>query len=298
MSQIMLGNNLKVHFAGLDAGLQFFISLEVSDVHYSLFSCYPYIVNKKLDGNLVTNNNFIHNCDQHFKHLIMDSGLFTLMFGAKKGSKLDLNFLINWQDKIIKFVNQNQIKATCVELDCQKVLGTDEAWYLRKRMKDKLPNRQINVFHLEDGMKGLDRLIEFSDYIAFSVPELRIHRPKSYREGTRELVNYTKNKKPKIDIHLLGCTEFGMLKENKCCTSSDSTSWESAGRYGRLPIKGSPSIKSIRPDILEYFRDNVKKACRKHNAEYSDKAVTYMARNAISAILCKKEYEKNAGSQI
>ncbi len=39
------------------------------------------------------------------------------------------------------------------------------AWDFRQRMKKDLPNnRIINVFHLEDGMKGLDRMIEFAEY--------------------------------------------------------------------------------------------------------------------------------------
>ena len=49
-----------------------------------------------------------------------------------------------------------------------------------KGYEEKIPNRIINVFHIEDGQKGLDRLIEYSDYIALSVPELRILKKKEY----------------------------------------------------------------------------------------------------------------------
>ena len=46
---------------------------------------------------------------------------------------------------------------------------------LRENERNTFPNnRIINVFHKEDGKKGLERLIEFSDYIAISVPELRV----------------------------------------------------------------------------------------------------------------------------
>ena len=69
-----------------------------------------------------------------------------------------------------------------VEVDCQKILSPEIAWKFRKEMKRLLPdNRIINVFHLEDGKKGLDRLIDFSDYIAISVPELRIHKNRTYK---------------------------------------------------------------------------------------------------------------------
>ena len=36
-------------------------------------------------------------------------------------------------------------------------------------------------------MRGLDSLIDFSDYIALSIPELRIIKPKTFREDTRYL---------------------------------------------------------------------------------------------------------------
>ena len=71
--------------------------------------------------------------------------------------------------------------ATCVEIDCQKVLGVEDAWYFRERMRRRLKNPQINVFHFEDGRRGLDRLIDFSSYIALSIPELRIIKPKTFR---------------------------------------------------------------------------------------------------------------------
>lgn len=92
-------------------------------------------------------------------------------------------------------MQQNNLRCTCVELDCQKVLGVREAWYFRERMKKLLDNPQINVFHFEDGMRGLDSMIDFSDYIALSIPELRIIKPKTFREDTRYLTHYIKNRK-------------------------------------------------------------------------------------------------------
>lgn len=111
----------------------------------------------------------------------MDSGLFTLMFGADKG-KRDEAFLYTWMLKLVDFVKETGFKGTCVEVDCQKILSPEMAWSFRKEMKRLLPNnRIINVFHLEDGKEGLNRMIDFSDYIAISVPELRIHKSCTYK---------------------------------------------------------------------------------------------------------------------
>ena len=37
------------------------------------------------------------------------------------------------------------------------LLGVEDAWYFRERMRRRLKNPQINVFHFEDGRRGLDR---------------------------------------------------------------------------------------------------------------------------------------------
>lgn len=207
-----LGNNIKVHFAGSDGNEGAYAALRAANVKYRLYSCYRYIY--KEGGNLTLPQNHVIKAEcKYNNHVIQDSGLFTLMFGAAKGKRLSLEYLINWQDRLIDFVEKNKLNCTCVEVDCQKVLGTEEAWYLRKRMKEKLPNKQINVFHYEDGKEGLDRLIDFSEYIAISVPELRIIKKKTYKQYVSILAKYIKDKKPNIDIHLLGCTENDLLKK-------------------------------------------------------------------------------------
>lgn len=203
----LFDNNIKVHFAGSDGGEIFYAALLAAQTKYRLFSCYKYILKSRPDDDFrLPADHVIRVQDTVNRHVIQDSGLFTLMFGAGKGQAQTLESLTEWQDKLIAFVQQNNLRCTCVELDCQKVLGVREAWYFRERMKKLLDNPQINVFHFEDGMRGLDSLIDFSDYIALSIPELRIIKPKTFREDTRYLTHYIKNRKPEIDIHLLGCS--------------------------------------------------------------------------------------------
>lgn len=43
----MFGNNVKVHFAGLDNNEHFYAALMTADVRYALYSAYPYIASKK-----------------------------------------------------------------------------------------------------------------------------------------------------------------------------------------------------------------------------------------------------------
>lgn len=297
----MFGTNLKVHFAGADNSLPHMVSANLANVNYSLFTCYPFIKGKKIDSDMKYESGklFVPKLLQPLRdHIIMDSGLFTLMFGAEKGKPQTVKSLTEWQDKTAKFVQQNNLTCTCVEIDCQKVLGVKEAWYFRERMRKVMPNnRHINVFHFEDGAIGLDRLIEFSDYIAFSVPELRIHRPKTYREDLRTLTYYTKNKKPKIDIHLLGCTENNLLKDNKFCTSSDSTSWLSANRYGRMGYK-QYHVNDIKESARRSIRSKIIKQYNRYSSDgLTDKKVKYMEDAYFNAAICRKKYESLVGSQ-
>lgn len=200
--------------------------------------------------------------------------------------------------KLIAFVQQNNLRCTCVELDCQKVLGVREAWYFRERMKKLLDNPQINVFHFEDGMRGLDSMIDFSDYIALSIPELRIIKPKTFREDTRYLTHYIKNRKPEIDIHLLGCTDVKMIAQNSFCTSADSTSWLSGVKYGWFDDGNQKAhINQFRKDLIEQRLSAVRTITEGRGLELTDKTLLYGARASLCATICKQKYTRAAGSQ-
>lgn len=117
----MLGSNVKVHFAGSDNDLAASIACDMSHINYNLFSCYPFIANKKLgDDFTVTGKKvFVPLINQKKRnHMIMDSGLFTLMFGASRGQKQTRQSLEIWQDKMAEFVKANGLTSTCVEVDC------------------------------------------------------------------------------------------------------------------------------------------------------------------------------------
>ena len=272
-----LGDNIKIHFAGADNSLLHMVARNVANINYTLFTCYGFIANKTLKDDFTQpkDNLFVPRIIQPLRnHIIMDSGLFTLMFGAKKHEKQTMRSLMEWQDKTAKFVAQNNLTCTVVEIDCQKVLGVKEAWFFRNRMRKVIPkNRHINVFHLEDGKMGLDRLIEFSNYIAISVPEFRINRKGAYVDEVTRLANYIKNRKPEIDIHLLGCTQIELLKKNSFCTSSDSTSWLAANRYGSLKYGDYKTTKDITPQVRQAVLPAILSEYSKY-AQYEKNGIT------------------------
>lgn len=292
-----LGDNIKVHFAGSEQ-IAFSLTAHEAGVNYFLFTVFPFICESiGIKGFPITTKNLFPPAELQAmgKHVIMDSGLFTLMFGAKKGDR-DEPFLQRWKDLLVDFVNDNKITATCVEIDCQKVLGVKQAWNFRKQLRRDLPNnRIINVFHYEDGKDGLDSLIDFSEYIAISVPELRIIKPKTYREDTYRLANYIKDKKPEIDIHLLGCTEIGMLQRLKFCTTSDSTSWQAVNRYGRIYGKYHPS--QIKEEYRKEAYPHIQEVFRRCLIEETPKRVEYYSNYYLAAKIHKMQYEIACGSQ-
>lgn len=294
-----LGDNVKIHFAGSDGEEIFHAALKAANIKYRLYSCFGFIDKKTIDDDFtLPEESIIKVQDREMKHVIQDSGLFTLMFGAGKNRKVDHDYLVQWQDKLIKFVLQNRLKCTCVEIDCQKLLGVEEAWWFRKRMRDKLPNRQINVFHYEDGKEGFDRLIDFSDYIAISVPELRIVKPGTYKKDAVNLARYAKRRKPQIDIHMLGCTEYSMLKDISFCTTADSTSWLSGVKYGYFNDgRKKGHINTFKKEIVMQRENEVYEILRERGIELKPKTLRYSTSASLCATIAKQRYAELAGDQ-
>lgn len=269
MEPLIFPDNLKVHWAACETMNQY-LPLEKLGVNYGLFTAYPFVermmYGKKKAKCPIMPLRWMTNpaveipqyvCSR-MKHVIQDSGIFTLMFGSQQGKK-DENTVGKWYDNLVEFTLNHGCNVTCVEIDCQKILSVEKAWEFRERMRKDLPNnRIINVFHTEDGQYGLDRLIEYSDYIGIGLPELRAENKTQYVPA---LVEYIRKKKPTIDIHLLGCTDKRMLQRCKFCTSSDSTSWKSGLRYGWIEdyhisdILTEKVISLVGPDIYNFIRE-------------------------------------------
>ncbi|MCM1528338.1 MAG: hypothetical protein NC091_13990 [Bacteroides sp.] len=290
--------NVKVHFAGTEQP-DFVLCANAAGVKYYLFTVFPFICRKMgIKGFTLIHKTHCFSPDaiaSFSTHSIMDSGLFTLMFGAEKGDRSEA-FLLDWMDALCDFVKTHSIKSTCVEIDCQRILGVEQAWKFRERLREKLPNnRQINVFHLPDGRNGLDRLIEFSDYIAISVPEWRMCRPKDFAKGVHRTACYIKNRKPEIDIHLLGCTDVKLLKNCRFCTSADSTSWLMSVRTNRIK---KHHVSTLNRDFKRRFVEMAGCVLDTLKVEKrTERTIAYITHAIISAYLSKKEYARAVGGQ-
>ena len=288
-------SNMKVHFATTEIISQGLAAISGGSA-YNLGTAFPFVYDMFQKGKTKSSNlEIISKMSSVSNHYILDSGLFTLMFGAMKG-KTSAKDIELWYKYLIEFINRSNYSGTCVEVDSQKIIGQKETWRLREKMETEIKNRIINVFHLEDGEKGLDRLIEFSNYIAISVPELRILNKKNHLV---KLANYIKNKKPEIDIHLLGYTEKKTMKDLNFCTSCDSSSWISGIRYGMTEtIHGKGHINNIKPEIIKTH----KKKWLENKAELFPqlafpKDLDRCGILTFSANQHKKIYEKFAGPQ-
>ena len=94
----LFDNNIKVHFAGSDGGEIFYAALLAAQTKYRLFSCYKYILKCRPDDDFrLPADHVIRVQDTVNRHVIQDSGLFTLMFGAGKGQMQTLESLTEWQ---------------------------------------------------------------------------------------------------------------------------------------------------------------------------------------------------------
>lgn len=294
--------NLKLHFAGSEQ-LHQTVAMVAGGAQYTLFSVYKLICDKIgekpiLLGDRISQVDTPGYIEPNFRHTIMDSGLFTLMFGSSKGKK-DRAFLMRWLNWLIEMVQASGYGGTCVEIDCQKILSPKVAWEFRQIMRDRLPNNRImNVFHKEDGIKGLDRMIEFSDYIALSIPELRILQKKDY---SIRLANYIKNKKPEIDIHLLGCSEVRLLRQLDFCSSADSTSWLAPLKYGKIrTVRGDCHIRQFQKSpLLQRYSEIFTETAVKLGFEPDEQPTSdlYNASLTFSIEQHRLVYTKAAGSQ-
>lgn len=279
--------NLKVHFAGGD-NLTMASILKEAGVNYVLGTIYSLIYPSFKSGKISFDFTIPEYWKENFKSDILDSGIFTLIYGADKNKTYTLSDFQRWQEILTQFVSQSQYRGFPVEVDAQKIIGPTETWKLRETLKSALPNHQvINIWHAQDGQKGLDKLIEFTDYIAFSVQELRKLKSIDHKEYTIKMVNYIKNRKPEIKIHLLACTELKLLQELNFCTSSDSTSWLQVNKFGRLKSIQNGEVKMLTKDqiknLLPQYHPRALKILQELKAN-QDRDLTW-----ISSYLCALE---------
>lgn len=170
--------------------------------------------------------------------MILDSGLFSFMFGSKRGEIPETyeayrDFTLRYLDDVARL----DWPGVIVEADVHKLLGMEALWKLRELFKP-LGDRVMYAWHVPEGIEGLRELARRYSYIALSVPELRIAFGGTHRRGTDAykraawalLAEARAACKVPPRIHLLGCT-VPELMETSLAWSCDSTSWMSGAIY-------------------------------------------------------------------
>ena len=159
---------------------------------------------------------------------ILDSGLFSLLFGAGKDLDINDKTLEAYAETYLQFVEESKHPGYIVECDGQMILGVEKIWEFRKQFFEKWKgNEVIYVWHVTDGEKNLDKMVERYNYIAVSVPECRIVA-KTMKVSLRALVTKALDriysKRDDIKVHLLGNTQPRLMEFIRV-ESCDSTSW-------------------------------------------------------------------------
>jgi len=220
---------------------------------------------------------------------IMDSGLFTMMFGAGSNKTYTEKELIKYTYKYLKDLKKIKYNHYIVEMDVHKVLGLQSLKRFRAIFEKEYPlEKTIYVWHVEEKEEGFRELCVKYPYIAISIPELRIvfKGRKTLKNAVKRLISLANSINPDIKIHLLGCTQQELM-EQKGYYSCDSTSWISGGRFGNgyyfeyNKLKQLP-VRSV--GWLEYSKQKQKDIFKK----YKVKLENYVLINCIGAMAFNK----------
>lgn len=201
--------------------------------------------------------------------MIIDSGLFSFMFGSEKG-RLDPIYEVyrDYTKQYLSDLNEWGYAGWIVESDTHRLLGMKATKRLRKLFEEK-EDRTIFVWHQPEGLDGLEKLALRYDYVALSIPELRMLAGNGIVGGGSDVVPRMVNDllarihsvckrngvlPPKV--HLLGCTSERMM-QTRLAWSCDSTSWLSGVRFGNgyvwHPTNGLRSV-GLRSEMFRRYR--------------------------------------------
>lgn len=214
---------MKIYFAAADSDYIVNPLLAVG-VKYALTS-----YEKWRGGDTVKFNSLRYD---EFTSVIVDSGLFSYLWGKKSQIDYDRNFYYTYLDNYSKFIEASRFEnMRYVELDVQQKLGVDFAWELREKLVERFgKSKVINVCHAIDGDPVT--LVKYSDYIAISSAILWEQYGKDYFLSYVDYL-YRIGAENNTKIHLFGLTRPEDVQICYGATSCDSTSWASKLIWGR-----------------------------------------------------------------
>lgn len=231
--------------------------------------------------------------------MIVDSGLFTMMFGAGKGQVYTLEDLKKYATAYLLYLQRRAFKGVCVEMDVHKVLGLAALRELRAICETLWPvERMIFVWHIEEGIDGLRALVDRYPYIALSIPELRIIAGKTDASLAAMVNNLlavirSEPKGQTVRVHLLGCTQLSLMR-NPYYDSVDSTAWEGGVRWGRVPKYHKGKIVNLQPEedyLLHHSEPTIDRRNSEAATAYINFCTKYGLRNIVEKMTCgTKQY--------
>lgn len=167
---------------------------------------------------------------------IMDSGLFSYMFGGAKGQLKGYDDFKRYASEYVEKMHKWKWKHAIVECDAQRILGVDATERLRDEVFRQSGLEVIYVWHIPEGEDGLVRLAQREKRVALSIPEFRMVAGTGPISGTKVKMMVTRGlqliRKAGTEprVHLLGNTENKLVVMP--ADSCDSSTWTAAGRWG------------------------------------------------------------------
>lgn len=225
---------MKLVLAGCES-TQYLLTAYLTGCRSFLTSYYHLLYKSKPSDTFIS----LYNNTKHETNFIMDSGLFTMMFGAGKNNTYDHTYLWNYTKQYIQTMKDIDFHGYIVEADVHKLLGIEKLQDYRQLFCDTWGvDRTIFVFHIEEGLDNWYKLAQQYKYIAISIPELRIvYKDKSHLlpKLIKQMVLQANQVNPNIKIHLLGNNQPNLMMQ-KGYTTADSTSWLYLGIAGRIGV--------------------------------------------------------------
>lgn len=235
--------------------------------------------------------------EENNQELICDSGLFTMMFGAGKGKTYTKQDILDYTKGYIEAAKKFGVKkSTFVEMDTHKILPLKDLFEIRKMFEDS-GLKVLYAWHVEEGIDGLYSMAEKYEYIALSIPELRIvckGKKSRYQDVTKDLLYKIKKNTTKFPkIHLLGNTVMETM-DTSLAYSCDSSSWLYGVRHRRSTFfqdgkisqryfgeKSSDEWKKIYEQEVESLRKDPK--IKKYLSDKNEKQIAYAMNIIFSA---------------
>lgn len=265
---------MKIHLAGMEDHR--YARMAVAAGHkYGLAS---YFNLRRLTESAAAEHSSFMN--RHDVDLILDSGIFSMMFGSESGKTYDLAWMLEYARKYIAFASSYRVKRlVIVECDVHKILGMPAVFELRKLFRDS-GLEVMYVWHVEEGIDGLLELAVTEKYISLGAPELRRHFSGTgidYKSGLFSLLSKidkhcASRGVPLPKIHLLGNTVEKTMR-TRIAFSCDSTSWMAGMKFGAAVVYRNGSLLKIH--LRSKAMDDLKKQVEAERPEIIDLINSY-----------------------